>query len=185
MTEQPQPYNVVDGMVTALILVACLAGVLWLTCIPSCDSDVDAKVSGPIKAEAYHVDDFEWPREVCILTLLAEGRSGGPDEMYLIACVIYNRMQMSGMEGWQVVTEPWQFSWLNDIESDNYKNTMRIPPDSTLYGQASRIWDHVTSGKAKDRTEGATHYYTGGRPAWADKSFRKINGSIHYYGSTK
>jgi len=125
-------------------------------------------------------------RELLARILTAEAGNQGPIGMTAAGNVIMNRANTTGygngVRG--VIMKPGQFSPMNSVtgyaRGEQGQNIDAIRPNETAY----TIADNLLSGKAKDITGGATHFYNPdiSNPSWAKgKEFKRIGD--HVFGS--
>ncbi|MEL7012659.1 MAG: cell wall hydrolase [Pseudomonadota bacterium] len=122
----------------------------------------NALASPPIGAES--------DRDLLAKTLMAEAGGEGFEGMLAAGAVIANRVQDgnygTGVQG--VIMKPGQFSAWNGVTGyaggQGALDMHRITPSADAY----RAADAVLSGRYKDPTGGATHYYNpaAANPAW-------------------
>src|SRR5687767_4788692 len=109
-------------------------------------------------------------------TIWAEARNQGTRGMEAVGCVIAKRAANPrwwgrGFEG--VCKAKAQFSCWNEGDPNRAK-LLKVDARNAQFREATRIAELVVSGKLKDITNGADHYYTplaAFPPAWARKVF--------------
>lgn len=119
--------------------------------------------------------------EVLARTLWGEARGEGLDGMAAVANCVMNRVQLDlhndGKPDWwgegvaAVCQKPWQFSCWNTNDPNRAK-LLAVTEEDPFYRDALVIAAAAVSGKLRDRTRGATHYYAPKvvhAPAWVDK----------------
>lgn len=109
-------------------------------------------------------------------TLWGEARGEGKIGMIAVACVILNRVKLSGKRrdfGKGTISSaclyPWQFScWnKNDPNLEKLKTVNDSDPAFIVAGDVAKM---AVEGSLKDITNGATHYYSSSMknpPYWA------------------
>ena len=133
--------------------------------------------------------------KVLAATIAGEGM-GGKSDMLAIANVILNRSIARKMKPTSVALEPKQFSMWNQISGSNLADKtnnvitnwgggLKTSGNIEYWNYAVKLAKLVQQGTLTDNTGGATHYFTGDRPYWADSDKGYIKHDVigaHEYG---
>lgn len=130
-----------------------------------------------------------YPTEVVAATLLGEVGTTDPKSMPSIMKVIKNRASAKGVSDLDIVMEQGQFEYW--IRNPDVSKVL-----SGNMGRKHKLWGKafdIASGKTElPDIGGATHYYTGDVPSWADSSKNKCwtpiknpDDPLHTYGIDK
>jgi LysM repeat protein len=131
----------------------------------------------------------DYPAEVVAATLLGEVGTTDPNSMASIMKVIKNRASAKGVSDLDIVMEKGQFEYWSRNPDVSRVLSSNMGRKHKLWGKAFDI----ASGKEElPDVGGATHYYTGDVPSWADSSKNKCwtqienpNDPLHIYGIDK
>lgn len=110
----------------------------------------------------------EYDLEIFAKTIFGEARGEPEQGQIAVACCILNRHKVKKWFSGRTIAEtclrPWQFSCWNK----NDPNAQKLA--KLTYPSYSRYFPVIEKAKAKDITNGATHYYNPSvckEPAWA------------------
>ena len=130
--------------------------------------------------------------ELIAKTIWGEGRGESYEGKVAIGNVILNRYKISKAtkksDWWgntieQIILHPYQFSCHNHNDPNKAK-IAKLTTDDYHYRESLKIARGILSGKIKDNTRGATHYfaYKVVRPRWASsmKKTRRIGNHDFY-----
>jgi len=131
----------------------------------------------------------DYPTEVVAATLLGEVGTTDPKSMPSIMKVIKNRANAKGVSDLDIVMEKGQFEYW--IRNPDVSKVL-----SGNMGRKHKLWSKafdIASGKTDlPDIGGATHYYTGDVPSWANSSKNKCwtpienkSDPLHTYGIDK
>lgn len=124
-------------------------------------------------------------RERLARTLQAEAGNQGYGGMMDVGSVIFNRVssgRFGGDDLRSVIMKPGQFSVWN-VETghaggEQGRDMSKVTPSEDAY----RAADALMSGNYEDNTGGATHYYAGKVPYWAENGSWTQRGA-HFFGN--
>lgn len=115
-------------------------------------------------------------------TLYGEARGEDRQSKIAVACVVLNRVEKKKQCGWRLIDgkkvptiaatclKPYQFSCWNE-KDPNRKIIIAVTSEDKVFAECLDIAKLACSGKLKDETKGATHYYNPKaciKPRWAE-----------------
>tara|TARA_R100000541_G_scaffold2442_1_gene8850 strand:+ start:1311 stop:1841 length:531 start_codon:yes stop_codon:yes gene_type:complete len=117
-------------------------------------------------------------KEILARTIYGEASNQGEEGMIAVGNVILNRYNsnlpkyktknIEGITG--VVLKPYAFTVYNDKKNENYNRMINATKEDKTYAKALDIAEKLLTGKIKDNTDGATHYFNPDEadPYWKD-----------------
>lgn len=138
----------------------------------------------------YNTSDFSQDSEKVLLArmLLGEVEDCSKQEIIAVAYTAINRIndnkKWNGENLKEVILKPYQYSCFNEAFNKKLKNPLNYNKKEFL--RCLKLSEEILSGKYKDPTNGATHYYnpsTVKEPFWAKKTEKigKIKNSRHLF----
>ena len=122
-------------------------------------------------------------KEILARTIYGEASDQGEDGMIAVGNVILNRYKSNlpkyktksfkGIKS--IILKPYAFTVHNDKKDKNYNRMMSATKEDKVYAQALEIAEKLLTGKIKDNTQGATHYFNPDEadPYWKDSPLMK------------
>jgi spore germination cell wall hydrolase CwlJ-like protein len=117
-------------------------------------------------------------KEILARTIFGEASNQGEEGMTAVGNVILNRYRSNlpkyktkDFEGIKsVILKPYAFTVYNDKKDENYNRMMSATKENESYAKALDIAEKLLTGKIKDNTGGATHYFNPDEadPYWKD-----------------
>jgi len=106
-------------------------------------------------------------KEILARTIFGEASNQGEEGMTAVGNVILNRYRSNlpkyktkDFEGIKsVILKPYAFTVYNDKKDENYNRMMSATKENESYAKALDIAEKLLTGKIKDNTGGATHYF--------------------------
>jgi LysM repeat protein len=142
-----------------------------------------------IKPDQELIIPGDYPTEVVAATLLGEVGTTDPNSMTSIMKVIKNRASAKGVSDLDIVMEKGQFEYWSRNPDVSKVLSSNMGRKHNLWGKA---FDIASGEEELPDVGGATHYYTGDVPSWADSSKNKCwtqienpNDPLHIYGIDK